>query len=227
MIDSVASAPWLQKSHYIATTELHTLTNLEIYSKLKRRGGGHHQSYLEESDPFLGALPHHPHAVRLQRRRAGNAVGYRPRTHRPPHSKERARNQKPPGREGRGHGVPYLHEELDAVERRGDRLGDGPRGRPRREERDGVGHQRQHRQRVPHQHPRRRQLLLLPLPLPHPRGGRARGGRGEAAAWVGASMSRTPPHPLAGGSSSSVGRRWPDLLGRERRGEARRNGREN
>lgn len=166
-IDSVASAPWLQKSHSIATTELHTLTNLEIYSKLKRRGGGHHQSYLEESDPFLGALPHHPHAVRLQRRRAGNAVGYRPRTHRPPHSKERERNQKPPGREGRGHGVPYLHEELDAVERRGDRLGDGPRGRPRREERDGVGHQRQHRQRVPHQHPRRRQLLLLPLPLPH------------------------------------------------------------
>lgn len=94
--------------------------------------------------------------------------------------------------------------------------------------------------------PRRRQLLLLPFlpipppsppphgerrerraPPPHPRGGRARGGRGEAAAWVGASMSRTPPHPLAGGSSSSVGRRWPDLLGRERRGEARRNGREN
>lgn len=55
-----------------------------------------------------------------------------------------------------------LHEELDAVERRGDRLGDGARPRAGREERDAAGHQRQQCQGVLQQLRHRWHLALRP-----------------------------------------------------------------
>ena len=55
-----------------------------------------------------------------------------------------------------------LHEDLDAVERRGDRLGDGARPGAGREERDAAGHERQQRQGVLPQLRHRRHPALLP-----------------------------------------------------------------